>query len=92
MTFNSGVLAATAHLLTSPLFLIYFWSGNEMYSPLNFRDDILEENYKLSLIEGTIFHYRGKNEEPTFWSIVLQSLYDSFIMSFGGFLPFSLMI
>ena len=83
---TSSIVSSIGHVTTFPLFLIYFLTGKDLYQPIDFRRDVIDGNKSLNLIEGVIFHYKGKNEIPTLGSIFLQYLYDILISSSGIFL------
>ena len=68
---TSAIVSSAAHAFTFPAFLIYFLTGKDLYEPVDFRGDVIDNEYKMNLIEGVVFHYKGKNELPNLTSMFL---------------------
>ena len=63
-----------------------------MYAPVDFETDVLVDGYRLNLVEGYVFHYKGSREEPNWWTIFLAYYFDQWVVEKASRLPFTLIL
>ena len=91
-TYNSSVIAAFFHVLTIPIVLLFYFQYKDIYEPIDFKMLLEDEEYKISLQQGTIFHYINFSTRYSVWLLLYQNNVDLALITTGIVLPATIIL
>ena len=68
--FNSTYISGLMNVITFPIFLVLFLIQHESIQFEDYGAIFAEEQYTLTMRQGVIYHYFGKNQEPTVMDLI----------------------
>ena len=81
--FNSTYISGLANTIFFPVFLTFFLIEHEFIQFEDYGKIFAEEQYTLTLRQGIMYHYFGKNNAPTVADVLIQALEDLAQVPFG---------